>query len=86
MKPLPGSLSASASSSTAKPSASSELTESLRTRENSIARACGSVLIADIELLVTETRRFLSEGAPNTLPAGVIEFLVEQRVRQRLVP
>ena len=61
-----------------------ELTESLRTRENSKARALGGILISDSELLVTETRRFLSEGAPNTLPPDVIEFLAEKRVHELL--
>lgn len=61
-----------------------ELTESLRTRENSAARARGGVLIADSELLVTEARRFLSEGAPATLPPDVIEFLAERRVHEML--
>lgn len=61
-----------------------ELTESLRTTENSAARARAGVLIADSELLITEARRFFQEGPPRTLPDDVIAFLAEKRARDIL--
>lgn len=62
-----------------------EITESLRTSENSVARARAGVRISDTELLVREARRFLSEGPTRTIPDDVIEYLAERRVQELLV-
>ncbi|MBK5957644.1 hypothetical protein CCR97_05395 [Rhodoplanes elegans] len=59
-----------------------EITESLRTAENSIARARAGVRISDTELLVREARRFLAEGPALTIPEDVIEFLAERRAQE----
>ncbi|MTW18440.1 hypothetical protein GJ689_19760 [Rhodoplanes serenus] len=61
-----------------------EITESLRTAENSIARARAGVRIGDTELLVREARRFLAEGPALTIPEDVIEFLAERRAQELL--
>ncbi|WP_441281100.1 DUF6538 domain-containing protein [Tardiphaga sp. 862_B3_N1_1] len=61
-----------------------EITESLRTSDNSIARARVGVLISDTELLVREARRFFSDGPARTLSNDVIEYLAERRVRELL--
>jgi len=61
-----------------------ELTESLRTSENSMARARVGVLISDAEVLVREARRFLSEGPQRTIPDDVIEYLAQRRARELL--
>lgn len=62
-----------------------ELTESLRTSDNSAARSRAGLLISDSEFLVREMRRFLSEGAPRTLSPDVIAYLAERRVHEMLV-
>jgi len=56
-----------------------ELTESLRTSDNSVARSRAGLLISDSEFLVREMRRFLSEGAPRTLSPDVTAYLAERR-------
>lgn len=61
-----------------------ELTESLRTSDNSIARSRAGILISDSEFLVREMRRFLTEGAPRTLSPEVIDYLAERRVHEML--
>jgi hypothetical protein len=61
-----------------------EITESLRTAENSIASARTGVRISDTELLVREARRFLAEGPALTIPEDVIEFLAERRAQELL--
>lgn len=61
-----------------------ELTESLRTSENSIARARAGILISETELLVREARVFLSEGPPRSIPDDVMAFLAERRLREVL--
>lgn len=59
-----------------------EITESLRTSENSAARARAGVLISDSELLVREARLFLSDGPPRSIPDDVMTFLAERRLRE----
>lgn len=61
-----------------------EITESLRTSENSVARARAGVLISDTELTVREARRFLSEGLARTIPHDVIAYLAERRLCELL--
>ncbi|WP_454914956.1 DUF6538 domain-containing protein [Xanthobacter sediminis] len=61
-----------------------EITESLRTSDNSIARARVGVLISDSEFLVRDARRFLTEGAPRTLTPDVIDYLAARRVHELL--
>ena len=61
-----------------------EITESLRTSDNSIARARVGVLISDSEFLVRDARRFLTEGAPRTLSPEVVEYLATRRVHELL--
>ncbi len=61
-----------------------EWTQSLRTPDNSVARQRAGVLIADSELLVRESRRFLTEGPPRTLPDDVIAFLAARHVNKLL--
>ncbi|PZA10985.1 hypothetical protein DNX69_16780 [Rhodopseudomonas palustris] len=61
-----------------------EITESLRTSDNSIARARAGVRISDTELLVREARRFLAEGPARTIPEDVIEHLAQRRLQELL--
>lgn len=61
-----------------------EITESLRTSDNSVARARAGVRISDTELLVREARRFLAEGPARTIPEDVIEHLAQRRLQELL--